>query len=202
MDPVTIAAIIQGVTALAGGKSPDAPQAPGGGINITPTVDPSQQKKNSTWTSPEATQSLLQAIGGGPNALAGYGQEYKPPESKMQQQVEKANAGQNAGSYLQTGSKASYKPVADAGPSVGQSMDAAMAKGTADAAAGVDYAAEAGKQGKKMGFDEKMQMAALAASLGSTLAGPGAPPPPGAPRGGGIGMSPVFQQMTARQLYG
>lgn len=53
-----------------------------------------------------------------------------------------------------------------------------------------------------MSFDDKMQMAAMAASIGSALSGPGAPPPPGAPRGGGIGMSPVFQQMTARNLYG
>lgn len=42
---------------------------------------------------------------------------------------------------------------------------------------------------------------AMAASLGSLLRGPGAPPPPGAPSGGqGINMSPVFQNVTLRDL--
>jgi hypothetical protein len=57
-------------------------------------------------------------------------------------------------------------------------------------------------KGKGPGLDESLQMAALAAQLGSVLfPGGQAPPPPGLPRGGGIGMKPVFQN-TARDLYG
>jgi hypothetical protein len=52
---------------------------------------------------------------------------------------------------------------------------------------------------KKKSFDDKLQMAAVAAQLGSALfAGGQAPPPPSVPRGGGINMRPV----SARDLYG
>lgn len=61
---------------------------------------------------------------------------------------------------------------------------------------------KADKGGKGILKDENLQMAALAAQLGSVLFGGGqAPPPPGLPRGGGIGIKPVFQN-TARNLYG
>jgi hypothetical protein len=50
----------------------------------------------------------------------------------------------------------------------------------------------------KKSMDDKLQMAAMAAQLGSLLQGPGAPPPPGAPRGGGMS----FQPYSPRQLYG
>jgi hypothetical protein len=59
---------------------------------------------------------------------------------------------------------------------------------------------QAPKDGK--GFFGDMSTAdkmAFAASIGSLMRGPGAPPPPGAPSGGqGIQMDPVF----LRQLYG
>jgi hypothetical protein len=106
------------------------------------------------------------------------------PESKMQQAVEKANAGKFPLTPEQAGKFGTGNLLT---PDFG--------------ASGKDIAGAAAKK-DGMSFDEKMQMAAIAASLGSVLAGPGAPPPPGAPRGGGIGMSPVFQQMTARGLYG
>jgi len=111
------------------------------------------------------------------------------PESKMQQEIEMVNSGKYQGTpSTQT------KTVAGT-EGVGQSLDTQMQ----DA-----FKAPMPKDGGKggMSFDEKMQLAGLAASLGSVLAGPGAPPPPGAPRGGGIQMAPVFQQMTARGLYG
>jgi len=108
------------------------------------------------------------------------------PESKMNEAVQKADAGKNVGYPL--------TPMEAGQAGTGNLL-------TPDfGASGKDITAGAPKEG--MGFDEKMQMAALVAQLGSALHGPGAPPPPGAPRGGGIGMSPVFQQMTARNIYG
>lgn len=58
------------------------------------------------------------------------------------------------------------------------------------------------KGDKKTTMDDKLQMAAIAAQLGGALAQGGqAPPPPGLPHGGGMGMQPVFQN-TARDLFG
>jgi len=58
------------------------------------------------------------------------------------------------------------------------------------------------KKKKSENLDQKIQMAAMAAQLGSALfQGGQGPPPPGVPRGGGIGIKPVFQN-TARDLYG
>jgi hypothetical protein len=60
--------------------------------------------------------------------------------------------------------------------------------------------AETGGKGMfgDMSTSEKL---AMAASLGSLLRGPGAPPPPGARSGGqGINMTPQFQNVTLRQL--
>ena len=109
------------------------------------------------------------------------------PESKMNEAVQKADAGKNAGTLPLSPTQAGQFGTGNLlTPDFG--------------ASGEDITKAAGKEG--MGFDEKMQMAALVAQLGSALHGPGAPPPPGAPRGGGIGMSPVFQQMTARNIYG
>ena len=52
-----------------------------------------------------------------------------------------------------------------------------------------------------MTWDEKMQYASMAASVGAALSGAGkAPPPPGLRSGGGINMQPVF--MSARRAYG
>jgi hypothetical protein len=113
------------------------------------------------------------------------------PVSKHNELVQKANAGKNVGNY----------PMSPevAGRTAGQYGTGNLL--TPDfGASGEDITKAGGKEG--MSFDEKMQMAALVAQLGSAAAGPGAPPPPGTPRGGGIGMSPVFQQMTARQMYG
>jgi hypothetical protein len=65
-----------------------------------------------------------------------------------------------------------------------------------------DFFSDAAKDQKpKMSFDEKMQYAAMAASLGSALAGPSSAPGAHYSGPGGLQMAPVFQNVTARGLY-
>lgn len=153
-----------------------------GSMSITPTVKYDPEK--ATEANKQAGYNPYTAAGGGTGMNAAQLAAVvggKP--NKMQDFIEQADSGLNAGSIRNAQS------VIQPGQSVEQSMQAAIAKGVPEKKPG-------------MSFDDKMQMASLVASLGSALSGPGAPPPPGAPRGGGIGMSPVFQQMTARNLYG
>jgi hypothetical protein len=65
-----------------------------------------------------------------------------------------------------------------------------------------DFFSDAAKDQKpKMSFDDKMQYAAMAASLGSALAGPSSAPGAHYSGPGGLQMAPVFQNVTARGLY-
>ena len=123
--------------------------------------------------------------GSPPPAVTGM-QGANTPESKHNELIQKADAGKNVGNYPLTPPQAEQFGTGELlTPDFGKTSSLQGGGGT-----------------EGMSFDEKMQMAALVAQLGSALSGPGAPPPPGAPRGGGMGMSPVFQQMTARNMYG
>jgi hypothetical protein len=117
------------------------------------------------------------------------------PKAPMQEEVDRANARENVG-VKRTDMMQRY-PLT---PTEAEQFGTGNLLTPDFGASGEDITKSAPKEG--MTFDEKMQYAALAASLGSTLAGPGPPNPPGAPRGGGINMAPVFQQLTARGLYG
>jgi hypothetical protein len=186
--PAVLAAIISamGSMAASANKKPGELQPPsGGGINMQPA-----NAKTGMLPPKSMEEAAFQLEQGGP---AGSIQSMAPaitgksmvPESKMQPEIEKADAGKNAGNYPLTPPQAEKFGTGELlTPGFGETplQDPAVKEG--------------------MSFDEKMQMAALVAQLGSALSGPGAPPPPGAPRGGGIGMSPVFQNMTARGMYG
>jgi hypothetical protein len=170
--------------AASANKKPGELQPPSsGGIDMQPA-----NAKTGMLPPKSMEEAASQLEQGGPAGSIGTGISTGAsmvPESKMQPEIEKADAGKNAGNYPLTPPQAEKFGTGELlTPGFG----------------GESLQDPAAKEG--MSFDEKMQMAALVAQLGSALSGPGAPPPPGAPRGGGIGMSPVFQQMTARNMYG
>jgi len=207
--PMVIAALIGAVGSMAAasmnkGEGAKIQGGGGSGINMKPTVDP--QELLSTMTGDAGkTPQRPPLFGAGGEATVKANLQSPGAQAPMAAEIAKADQGENAGvakarvvpgpedpSPLTQGSVSSPGNVITPPPSFADQMGAVTTEG--------GPLKVPGKAG--MSFDDKMQMAALVASLGSALAGPGAPPPPGAPRGGGIGMSPVFQQMTARGMYG
>lgn len=207
--PAIIAAIIGAVGTMAaaqkqqqgqlGAATAQAADDVTGGINMASTLKYDPEK--ATQANQQSGYNPYTSMGGGSGmdasklveAVRGPAPTMGPVANKMQDEVEKADAGANAGTFIQGGRDRT--PVATGGPTMDESFAAAEAAG----AAAPQYP-QPGAGGEGMSFDDKMQMAAMVASLGSTLAGPGAPPPPSAPRGGGINMTPQF--MTARRMYG
>ena len=83
-------------------------------------------------------------------------------------------------------------------PQVGE-MGTGVPEATVAGASKMQEQIKKANKGGKKSLDDKLQMAALAAQLGGMFAGGNAPPPPGAPRGGGMSFSPY---QTPRDLYG
>jgi hypothetical protein len=153
-----------------------------------PAQDPEEEAYRMESGMPSGT---IQAAGPAISRLAGA-----MPESRMQPEIDRANQRENAGIAKSDIMMQRYPLTPTEAGQFGTGNLLAPDFG----ASGKDITKGGGKDG--MSFDEKMQYAALAAQLGSALAGQGGPAPPGAPRGGGMNMAPVFQQLTARGMYG
>lgn len=127
--------------------------------------------------------------------------DFEQAESKMQAAVSKAD-GMPQQSMKIGGLDITPGPAAAPTPDAGLDVPPpgiASGQGTGELLSPGAFGEPDDPIGKK-NMNDKLQMAALAAQLGSVLQGPGAPPPPAAPRGGGIQMTPQF--MTARRASG
>jgi len=211
--PLIIAAIIGAVSSAAAAQkaqqgAQDAATAGAAGkdkgsMDMQPTVtyDPKagREAADSTGVNP-----YVAAMGGqDPQALMmqmkGMSEPSAGPTSKMQAEVDRANANKPP-VIAPTGTNYTAMPQ-QPGAMTGQAPSQLDAKLNNDMSMAAQNGVPAAAPEEGMTWDEKMQYASMAASVGAALSGAGkAPPPPGLRSGGGINMQPVF--MSARRAYG